>query len=56
MSYDDFKILKNPGDTFGNDKIVTSKNFRPSYAMSVSEETLIVYVPIKQLEDVVKKL
>ena len=56
MSKADYKIVNQAGLTFGNDKIVTGKNYRPSFALSVSPETLVVAIPVKVVEDVVKRL
>ena len=44
------------GSTFGNDKIVTNKSFRPSYAMAIRPETVIVSIPVKVIEDEIKRL
>lgn len=52
----DYKLLKDPGLTFGNDKIITGKNFRPSYALSISDQTLILSMPLRVLDEVIKKL
>ena len=52
----DFKVIETVGQTFGNDKILTSKNFRPSFVLSLSEKTVIVSVAVKDIEDTIKKL
>ena len=41
---------------FGNDKIFTTKNFRPSYALAVGQDTVILSFPLQVIEDTVKKL
>lgn len=56
MSKADYKIANEKAATFGNDKIVTGRNYRPSFAVSVSSKTIIVTIPIRLLEDLVKKL
>ena len=56
ISKADFRLIEEPGVTFGNDKIVTSRNYRPAYVMSISNETTILTIPVKCLEDSVKKL
>ena len=55
MTKSDYKQLFE-GNTFGNDKIFTLKAFRPCYICSVSPETCIVSIPLKVIEDVIKKL
>lgn len=52
----DYKIIDEAGQTFGNDRILTSKNFRPSYVLSLSEKTVIVSILAKDIEDSIKKL
>ena len=42
--------------TFGNDKIFTGKNFRPSYVLSLSNDTVVVSIPIKIIDEAIKKL
>ena len=44
------------GLTFGNDKIITSKNFRPSYAISISKDTKIISMPIRVVDEAIKKI
>ena len=56
ISKADYKFNEQPGATFGNDKIITGKNYRPSYVLALSKKTTIVTVPVKLLEDLVKKL
>ena len=56
LSKSDYKLLLTPGLTFGNDKIITSKNFRPSYALSISKETKIISMPIRVVDEAIKKL
>ena len=41
---------------FGNDKIFTTKNFRPSYALGMGDKTVILSFPLQVIEDTVKKL
>mmetsp|Transcript_22935 Transcript_22935/g.35342 ORF Transcript_22935/g.35342 Transcript_22935/m.35342 type:complete len:133 (+) Transcript_22935:371-769(+) len=36
--------------TFGNDKIITSKNFRPSFAMAQGEMTLVLTIPVQVID------
>ena len=40
--------MKN-GLTFGNDKILTSKGFRPSYGIAQGKVTKIVKIPLKNI-------
>ena len=56
MHKTDYKLVKDPGLTFGNDKLFTGKNFRQSYAISISSETLILTIPIRVIDEVIKKL
>ena len=56
LSKSDFKMLKILGSTFGNDKIITSKNFRPSYAIAVGKETKILSMPLRVVDEAIKKL
>ena len=42
--------------TFGNDKILTSKNFRPSFVLSLSLNTVIVSISAKDIEDSIKRI
>ena len=56
FSKSDYKIIDVIGSSFGNDKIVTNKSFRPSYVMSIRSETVIVSIPIKVIEDEIKRL
>jgi len=41
---------------FGNDKIFTTKNFRPSYALAVGQSTVILSFPLDVIADAVKRL
>ena len=51
----DYKSMAEPG-SFGNDKIITSKGFRPSYAISVGPSTKVLEIPVRIIEDAIKKL
>ena len=42
----DYKIVDEIGATFGNDKILTLRNFRPSYVMATEDETVILSFPV----------
>lgn len=37
ISKADYKLVEELGTTFGNDKILTGKNYRPSFVMSISD-------------------
>jgi hypothetical protein len=52
----DFKVIETVGMTFGNDKILTSKNFRPSFVLSLSLNTVIVSISVKDIEDSIKRI
>lgn len=52
----EFKAIDQPGQTFGNDKVVTARNYRPSFAMSSGETTLVLEIPYRVIEEAVKKL
>lgn len=56
VSSSDYKKLSQVGRTFGNDKIVSGKNFRPSYALSLTPQTILVTIPVKLLDEAVKRL
>ena len=36
--------------TFGNDKIITNKGFRPSFGMAEGELTKVLCIPLKLIE------
>ena len=36
--------------TFGNDKIITNKNFRPSFGIAEGDHVKVVGIPIKSIE------
>jgi hypothetical protein len=42
--------------TYGNDKVVTARNYRPSFGMSCGEDVRILEIPFKIIEEAVKKL
>lgn len=52
----EYKALSNEGATFGNDKTLTGKNYRPSYAIAAAPETVVVTIPVRVIEDAIKKL
>jgi hypothetical protein len=52
----DYKILNTPGLTFGNDKVISGKKFRPSFALSMGQETQILEIPCKVLEEAIRLL
>lgn len=52
----EFKAIDQPGLTFGNDKVVTARNYRPSFALSSGESTVVLEIPFRVVEDAVKKL
>lgn len=52
----EYKVIDTPGLTYGNDKVVTGRNYRPSFAMSVGESTKILEIPFRVIEEAVKKL
>lgn len=56
MNKADYKVIQTAGLTFGNDKIFTGKNFRPSYVLSLSNDTVIVSIPIRIIDEAIKKL
>lgn len=51
----DYKPMNEKG-SFGNDKIITSRGFRPSYAISVGPSTKVLEIPVRVIEDAIKKL
>ena len=42
--------------TFGNDKVITHKGFRPSYGIAEGQEIQVLVIPLKGIEDGIKKL
>lgn len=52
----DFKVFDVEGMTFGNDKIVTTKGFRPSFGMTAALDTRILSVNTRIIEEAIKKL
>ena len=42
--------------TFGNDKIITHKGFRPSYGIAEGQDVQVLVIPLKCIEDCIKKL
>lgn len=52
----EYKALSGEGVTFGNDKTLTGRNFRPSFALAAAPETVIVSIPVRVIEDAIKKL
>ena len=55
LSKQDCKKVKN-NVTFGNDKILTSKGFRPSYGIAQGKVTKIIKIPLKNLQDAIVKI
>ncbi len=56
ISKSEFRILDHPGNTFGNDKVISSKNFRPSFGLSCSEVTKVLQIPVRTIEEAIKKM
>ena len=56
VSKSEMKIFNVPGSTFGNDKVVSGKSFRPSYALALGGETCVVHIPLRCIEETIKKL
>ena len=56
MNKSEYKTVNEVGATFGNDKLVSGRNFRPSFVLSSAPETVIVAVPTRVLEEAIKKL
>ena len=52
----EYKTVNEVGATFGNDKLVSGRNFRPSFVLSSAQETVVVAVPTRVLEEAIKKL
>jgi len=52
----EYKVFENEGITFGNDKIITTKGFRPSFGIAIGDQTQILSIPVKSIEDGVKYL
>lgn len=52
----DYKEVDAVGSTFGNDKILSGKNFRPSFVVSTSPDTAILSFSVRVIEDAIKKL
>lgn len=52
VSKSDFKRIKHDS-TFGNNKILTNKGFRPSYAVAEGELTKIILMPLKVIQDAI---
>lgn len=40
--------------TFGNDKILTTKSYRPSFGISIGEKTVVVGIPIREIDRSIK--
>lgn len=49
-------MFNEEGITFGNDKIVTTKGFRPSFGISAAEVTRVLAIPTNVIENAIKKL
>lgn len=52
----DYKVFVEKGKTFGNDKIMTTKGFRPSIGMAIGQTTQIISIPVRVIEEGIKKL
>ena len=52
----EYKAVSGEGTTFGNDKTLSGRNFRPSFALTAAAETVIVTIPVRIIEDAIKKL
>ena len=44
------------GETFGNNRILTSKAWRPSYVLAVGEITQVLLIPVSLLEKALKHI
>ena len=53
ISKSDFKNLEKEGATFGNDKIITTVGFRPSYALAIKDGTIVVAIPVRIIENAI---
>ena len=42
--------------TFGNDKVITQKGFRPSYGIAEGENTKILSIPVKLIEHAIHNI
>lgn len=51
----DYKKIKE-NHTFGNDKVITHKGFRPSYGIAEGEDVQVLVIPLKSIEDCIKQL
>ena len=56
LNKSDYKLVDEVGTTFGNDKILSARNFRPSYVVSVSEDAVVLKFCVKIVEDTIKIL
>ena len=43
-------------NTYGNDKLISQKGFRPSHGMSEGEDVQVLAIPLKTIEGLIKKL
>ena len=55
LSKTDFKKIK-CDQTFGNNKILTNKGFRPSFAIAEGRVIKIVKIPLKKIQDVIVQI
>jgi hypothetical protein len=56
VSKSEQKLVNTPGSTFGNDKVISGKSFRPSYAMAIEGGTCVIHIPLRCVEETIKKL
>jgi len=40
--------------TFGNDKILTTKSYRPSYGIAIGDKTIILGITLKEIDKSIK--
>ena len=36
--------------TFGNDKILTTESYRPSYGIAIGDKTIVLGIPLKEID------
>lgn len=56
LNKSDYKLVDEVGTTFGNDKILSARNFRPSYVVSAATDTVVLKFCVKIVEDTIKIL
>jgi hypothetical protein len=48
--------VKRSKETFGNDKVLTSLKARSAYAISQGDCTIVLLIPVKTIETILKKI